>query len=265
MGDVVFHAGSKLSWLEGIARDREATAFDLRVAIAISNRTKGDGIARQASQQWVARYIGATERGVRKSVAHLCSLGYLQPIKNTLGDGRDGRPAFGGNGHATEYRLLLHRETRNGGSGSSGGTRNSETRNSEAVNPEERSSEPGTAVPLLSKSSNKESLARTVAPARDPDVAKWLAVRQRLADEVGADKFGAWFDKLALAGIANRTVILRARTKFIASYLTNNYEAVTLSAWQAHEPSISEVRFDHRAMLEARDDAKSADQQAVKR
>ena len=111
--NVVFHAGSKLSWLENISRDREATAFDLRVALAISNRTKGDGIARQASQQWIARYIGATERGVRKSLVHLCLLRHLEPIRNVLGDGRDGRPAFGGNGHATEYRLLSHRETRN--------------------------------------------------------------------------------------------------------------------------------------------------------
>ena len=134
MGEVVFHAGSKLSWLESIARDRSATAFDLRVAIAISNRTKGDGIARNASQQWIARYIGATERGVRKSIVHLEMLMHLEPIRNALGDGGDGRPAFGGNGHATEYRLL--KVTRNGDSGFGGETRNSETRNSEAVNPE---------------------------------------------------------------------------------------------------------------------------------
>ena len=95
MGEVVFHAGAKLSWLENIARDRNATAFDLRVAIAISNRTKGDGVARNASQQWIARYIGATERGVRKSIAHLAELAHLDPIKNVLGEGADGRLAFG--------------------------------------------------------------------------------------------------------------------------------------------------------------------------
>jgi len=96
MGEVVFHAGSKLSWLEAIARDRDATDFDLRVAMAISNRTKGDGIARNASQDWIGRYIGATPRGVRKSIEHLRSLGHLEPIRNVLGEGSDGRPAFGG-------------------------------------------------------------------------------------------------------------------------------------------------------------------------
>src|ERR1700726_3152391 len=137
MAEVVFHAGSKLSWLESIARDRAATAFDLRVAMAISNRTKGDGVARNASQQWIARYIGATDRGVRKSIARLAELKYLEPIRSALGDGGDGRPAFGGNGHATEYRLL--KVTRNSGSGLGDGTRNETTRNSEAANPEQRS------------------------------------------------------------------------------------------------------------------------------
>jgi hypothetical protein len=247
MGEVVFHAGSKLSWLESIARDRSATPFDLRVAMAISNRTKGDGVARTASQQWVARYIGATERGVRKAIVHLCTLGYLLPIKNILGDGCDGRPAFGGNGHATEYRLLTRKQTRNGGSGLNGETRNGETRNGEAANPERRSSEPGTAVPILSSSSNKESLARAGSHARDPNVAKWLEVRKRLADEVGRAVFEAWFDKVALAGIADGVVTLRPPTKFYASYLEGNFEMLTLRAWQVDEPSITAVRFDHCA------------------
>ena len=164
MGDVVFHAGSKLSWIESVVRDREVTDFDCRVAVMISNRTKGDGVARNASQQWIARNIGATERGVRKSIGHLEFLGYLAPIRNSLGAGGDGRPAFGGNGHATEYRLLLR--TRNSGSGLETETRNRETRNNEAANPEQRSSEPGTAVPLLSSSSNKRvPCARTRARA----------------------------------------------------------------------------------------------------
>ena len=137
MGDVVFHAGSKLSWLEGIARDRNATAFDLRVAIAISNRTKGDGVARTASQPWIARYIGATPRGVKKSLEHLRMLGHLEPLRNMLGDGSDGRPAFGGNGHATEYRLLK-KERPHTGSESGAETPNTETRNREASNPPQR-------------------------------------------------------------------------------------------------------------------------------
>ena len=252
MSEVVFHAGSKLSWLESIARDRSATAFDLRVAMAISNRTKGDGIARTASQQWVARYIGATERGVRKSIVHLCALGYLQPIKNTLGDWMRRAPGIRRQRTRDGISAADGRTTRNGGSGFNGETRNSETRNgetrnSEAANPEQRSSEPGTAVPLLSSSSNKESLARAGAHARDPDVAAWLEVRKRLADEVGRDVFDAWFDKVALARIAKGTVTLRPPTKFHGSYIEGNFLARTLRAWQAHDPTITAVRLDHRA------------------
>jgi hypothetical protein len=106
VGEVIFHAGFKLSWLEGIARDRGATDFDMKVGVAISNRTKADGVARYASQPWIARYIGASVHGVQQSIKRLSALGHLEPIRNELSGGRDGRPAFGGNGHATEYRLL---------------------------------------------------------------------------------------------------------------------------------------------------------------
>lgn len=245
MGDVKFHAGSKLSWLEGIARDRGATAFDLRVAMAISNRTNGDGIARTASQQWIARFIDATERGVRKSIEHLRVLGHVEPIRNSLGEGSDGRQAFGGNRHATEYRLLI--KTRNRGSGLLTETRNETTWNGEAANPEQRSSEPGMPVPFLSKSSSKDTYARPRAHATDPAVAVWLSVRKRLGDEVGQDVFEAYFGKISLASVRDGVVTLRPTTKFMAAHLTNNYYSRVLRAWREHDPKIHEVRFDHLA------------------
>jgi len=250
--NIIFHAGSKLSWLEGIARDRDATSFDLRVAMAISNRTKGDGIARFASQAWIGRYIGASVRGVRNSVEHLKALGHLEPIRNILGDGIDGRPAFGGAGHATEYRLLLRKETRNGGSGSDAETRNDETRNGEAANPERRSSKPGTAMPPISTlSSNKDFLARAGAHARDPDAAKWVAVKNRLADEVGRDVFEAWFAKIALVQIRDGVALLRPPSKFIAHWLTDNHAERVLHAWQVERSNVTAVRFDHDARADA--------------
>jgi DnaA N-terminal domain len=250
MAEIVFHAGSKLSWLESIARDRGATAFDLRVSVAILNRTKGDGVARNASQAWIARYVGASLRGVRKSVEHLRSLGHLEPTRNALGEGSDGRLAFGGSGHATEYRLL-RKETRSGGAGPAGETRNGETRNGEAENPERRSSKPGTAVPPFPYSSKEDSLACAGARARDGANATWLAVRARLSDEVGREVFESWFAKIALVQVEEGIVLLRPPSKFHARWLTDHYVERILRAWQAESPEIAAVRLDHRAICSA--------------
>ena len=213
MAEIVFHAGSKLSWLESIARDRATTAFDLRVAVAISNRTKGDGVARYASQKWIARYIGASEHGVQKSIERLRVLGHLERIRNNLGGGKDGRAAFGGNGHATEYRLLK-KETSNGQVGSSTQSPNSETSNSDAVDPQPLGNGPPTAGGPISYLSNKDSLAHVRARAGGVDADQWQAVRQRLAQELGREVFVSWFGKVTLERIEGGVALLKAPSRF---------------------------------------------------
>jgi hypothetical protein len=247
VGEVIFHAGSKLSWIEGVARDRGATDFDVKVAVAISNRTKGDGVARYASQPWIARYIGASVHGVQQSVRRLSALGHLEPIRNELSGGRDGRPAFGGNGHATEYRLLK-KETPNRGGGSVVRTPNGETPIGQAANPQPPSREPPMAVHPISYLSNKDSLAHARAHAGGGDAAKWLAVKSRLAEELGRDVFESWFSKIALVQLSDGVATLRPPSKFAARWLTDHYLDQTLSAWRELDPNVSTVRFDHTAI-----------------
>ena len=247
VGEVIFHAGFKLSWLEGIARDRGATDFDVKVAVAISNRTKGDGVARYASQPWIARYIGASVHGVQQSIKRLGALGHLEPIKNVLGGGRDGRPAFGGNGHATEYRLLK-KETPKSGAGSASRTLHGETSFGQAANPPPPSREPPMAVHPISYLSNKDSLAHARAHARDGIAAKWLAVKSRLAEELGHDVFKSWFSTVTLVRLSDGVLILRPPSKFAARWLTDHYLDQALGAWREVEPSIVSVRFDHTAI-----------------
>ena len=81
---------------------------------------------------------------------------------------------------------------------------------------------------------------------------------------MGRDVFEAWFGKVTLAEITNSIVTLRSPTKFIASHLAANYAARTLRSWQAIEPSITAVRFDHRAVSDADDAPKSGAQEAVR-
>ena len=64
---------------------------------------------------------------------------------------------------------------------------------------------------------------------------------------MGADVFGAWFGKVALAGIESGIVTLRAPTKFVASFLEKKFHGLTLRAWRSHEPTVTAVCFDHRA------------------
>ena len=71
-------------------------------------------------------------------------------------------------------------------------------------NPEQRSSETRNGgSSLIFFFPRRFPSTRTRAHARDPNVAKWLEVRKRLADELGRDVFEAWFDKVTVAGIAN--------------------------------------------------------------
>ena len=83
----------------------------------------------------------------------------------------------------------------------------------------------------------------------------WGLIRKTLSDEVGGDVFGAWFGKVALAGIESGVVTLRTPTKFVASYLEKNFHGITLRAWRRYEPTVVAVRFDHRVAPIANGDA----------
>ena len=130
---IIFGPGDKLRWLEIIATDSRATAFDVRLAVAITNRIdKFSGLA-VIGQEWLAQFIGGTARGVRKAADHLESLGHVEIER------AEGKIAFGGRGKANVYKP----KTRNGGSGFNGENPErsfrvygQETRNGEALNPE---------------------------------------------------------------------------------------------------------------------------------
>ncbi|MFI5011755.1 MAG: hypothetical protein ACHQAY_05360 [Hyphomicrobiales bacterium] len=166
MSEVIFPAGAKLKLLALITYDRGCTPFDLRVAMALVDRTDRHSGQVRLTQKWIATKISrpskktgeTTERGVRKAIGRLEALGYLEAIRNPLGMGSDGRQASGGKGGATVYRLKF--PTRNGGSGNGDERRNSgsgsDTRNGEALEPERRSKIAGTGVPPISLRKNPE-------------------------------------------------------------------------------------------------------------
>ena len=102
------------------------------------------------------------------------------------------------------------------------------------------------------------------ARARDTDAARWVAIKKRLAEELGRDVFESWFAKLALVQIREGVTLLKPPSKFIAHWLTDNHAERVLRAWQAERPDITTVRFDHHAAAEL-DEPAAAEQPAVRR
>jgi hypothetical protein len=156
-----FHAGHKLAWLEAIASDPAMTGATLKVAVAISQRTGRDGIARTASQPLIAKRVHITDRAVRTCIGRLRGGGYLERLA-------PGGRTFDGRGRAAEFRLVKPLR-----SSSTNKTRVTfDLRNSSSGNPLSNYAEasfqnPGSRPPPFPSSSNKNLLTRAQGLAGD--------------------------------------------------------------------------------------------------
>ena len=255
MGEQVFGAGDKLKWIEQIVRDLGCTGFDVRVAVEISRRTNTGAGEATVSQSTIANCLGKSPRWVRQSFKNLRERGHGETII----------PRGYGPGRPSTFRPLIRPdirpEHRNDPSGVEPEHRNDpsgvepEHRNDPSgVDPEHRKDCAGSPEGLCTNiGSYTSSISTTKIPteipyarARDRRFVMWGQIRQVLSDELGGDVFGAWFGKVALAGIESGVVTLWTPTRFVASYLEKNFQGLTLQAWRRCEPTVVAVRFDHR-------------------
>jgi hypothetical protein len=247
MTNSTFHAGSKLAWIEQVASnrptspsDRPTSAFEVRVVIGISRRLDGSGTA-LVSQENIANFIGATERGVRKAIKSLVARGHLQ-IEGTAR----------GRGKAETYRPIIKR--RNGGSGFPGSqgteTRNGHSGNSEAQKAEQRSTKGGTVVPPLPSKNPIENPGACARACETDNVTsiRWRAVKIRLVECFGMDVVQSWFEKLAVDESKSGEVTLSAPTRFLKSWIEEHYRHALLEAWQAEDSAIQIVRLTVRTI-----------------
>jgi hypothetical protein len=232
-------AWHKLWWLQAIAKDHpRITPATVRVAAAISERADGEGIVRTASQSWIAKRVGLGERAVRNCVARLCSAQYLERLKV-------GHHDVHGRGRASEFRLIIAvlNKSADDGRGNAG-----------SVKAEASFRNPGTRNPPLP--SIPKNLPRggptdasDAVPPNSPFGSVWPAIKSCLASSpsFGAAKVEAWLDCLEVTSIANGVLTLQAHTKFIANYISTNFERAILDAWREIEPGARSVTVESRS------------------
>ena len=123
MSAPAFHAGLKLAWIEQIIGDHGSSDFQVRVAAAISRRVdKRTGEAVDLSQDAIAKFIGGTERGVRKATEALQERDHLEIRRSGKGRGFVARyrPLLKGKNGGSGIDSAQTDENRNGGSGIDG-------------------------------------------------------------------------------------------------------------------------------------------------
>ena len=252
MNEPTFHAGSKLAWIEQAAIDRNTTAFQVRVLIAISRRLNGAGEA-IVSQPTIANTVGATVRGVRGATKRLQQNGHMEV--DAAGCGR---------GNAARYRPIIKRRHGSSGFSTNSGaqTRNGNTRNSETHKAERGSMNGGTTVPPKTPYKNPiqnpgaRGCAREADTSSDPLRVHWRAIKEGLAqsDRFGTEKVEAWLDKLDVNRIdgSTSTVLLTAPTNFIANYVTTHFEDILLECWRERDATIMRLRITLPGIAEDR-------------
>jgi hypothetical protein len=242
-----FHAGHKLGWLEVIASDPTMNGNTLKAAVAISQRVQRDGIARTASQPWIAKRIGITPRAVRNCIGRLWRAGYLERLSS------GGRTADG-KGRSAEWRLVMPPQRVSWSSKTTSGvlTRNAVSGNVNAKSPEMPFQKPGTVVPPLPSSSPKN--LPTVPEPGEADLVStskpdcpWPAIKDRLAGSAnfGRHKVASWLDRLTVKSISDGVLTLAAPTKFIARHVETNFDRQIVEAWREIDPFARVVKVDH--------------------
>lgn len=217
---IIFGPGDKLRWLEAVASDQRATAFDVRVAVAISNRIdKFTGTA-TIGQVWLAEFIRGTDRGVRKSADHLEEIGHLNIVRS------EGKTAFGGRGKANVYAP--------------------KTRNGATQNPERHDTKPRTAVPPLPKRlpnilPNGGGGSSNTVLGEHPE-GDWRTILSVLGNHLDHEIMRGWFADIDLEAMDDNEAVLSAPSQFKRTYVQNHFEAQLLSAARRCRPTIKSVR-----------------------
>ena len=70
----------------------------------------------------------------------------------------------------------------------------------------------------------------------------WPAVKRRLVERFGRDTSVAWFEKLVHESTDDAEITLSAPTKFIVSYVKQNYADAIEGAWNTEHPDKPAVR-----------------------
>lgn len=72
-----------------------------------------------------------------------------------------------------------------------------------------------------------------------------VALRRRLGDAM----FQSWLGKVAVVSVGEEELVLQAPTRFVASYIQNNFAEAVLAAWRVGVPSLVQLRIvvDHQA------------------
>jgi hypothetical protein len=77
------HNVSMFRWRKQLCADGQLTDFDFRVAYALAERTLRDTLCARVSQALLARDIGATPRGIQKSLRRIAGRGHLHIEDNS--------------------------------------------------------------------------------------------------------------------------------------------------------------------------------------
>lgn len=242
---IYYGTGDKLAWLEAVASDRKATAFDVRVSVALSNRIDKYNGRAVISQMWLANFVGGTDRGVRASAERLERLGYLSVERTEITNGK-GRH-FGGRGKSNVYvPIKVKNKTRNGNSTPAPENpeqQNTKTWNEAARNPEPASAKPGTAVPPLPNIYLNSSCSISQLDGVADEDGRWKSVKDDLLKHgVTQAECTSWIDRLKFEGIEEDTAVLLAPTNFIRDSISQSTMYGHLKrAWQRLLPFITRV------------------------
>ncbi len=262
--------GDKLRWLEAVAKSN-ASAFSLRIAVAISNRVNGDSGTATIDQEWLGLFAGcngkSAERQARRATVQLEKLGLVRIDRSEaqLAKGK----AWGGRGRANVYTPIIpgkRLETRTPRSGfdETGCTHDErlgpETRTKVGMNPDKIGMDAGQRSPPLPYVSNKSSshahrrgLCPNVADSDRADLlrngqaealadAQWKAISLRLRSTLGGPTESAWFAgaSVILNG-SNATVFVR--TAFVRNYIEQHFDSHLLAACCDVFPAVDTVQI----------------------
>ncbi len=80
--------------------------------------------------------------------------------------------------------------------------------------------------------------------ARDIDYkAGWAKIRERLSAEYGADVFDSWFERVKFVAVEDLQALLSVPTRFLQSWIRENYSSRILALWQEVDPNIARVEL----------------------
>jgi DnaA N-terminal domain len=245
-------AWHKLSWIEAIAKDPRITPATLKVAVAISKRADGEGIARTATQDWIAKHVGLGERAVRNCIGRLCSAGYLERLKT-------GHHDVYGRGRASEFRLIIAALNKSASEPYVSGNFRKRNANSEKAAPPFRN--PSTPIPPLPSSIPKNLLrggptgASDAVPPSSPFGSVWPAIKTRLVSSptFGESKVDAWLNDVEVVSIVDGVLTLLASSRFRANYIASNFDRQILDALCEIEPGVRSVRVESPSPIKSAD------------